>query len=64
MIITNVMSLKNASNLFQGRIFYEVVGDYPAPSFFSVQNETGAISVAADLRTDNLGLVSYIVSHA
>ncbi|RUS85647.1 hypothetical protein EGW08_006593, partial [Elysia chlorotica] len=44
-----------------GRIFYEVVGNYPAPSFFSVQNLTGAVSVASDLRTDNLGLTSYIL---
>lgn len=46
---------------FQGRIYYESIGDYPAQSFFVVQNTSGAISVTQDLRQDNLRLNSYLV---
>ena len=45
----------------QGRIYYESVGDYPAQSFFRVQNTSGAINVIQDLRQDNLRLSSYLV---
>lgn len=48
-------------NLLQGRIYYESVGDYPAQSFFRVQNTSGAINVIQDLRQDNLRLNSYLV---
>ncbi|XP_035826838.1 protocadherin Fat 4-like [Aplysia californica] len=44
-----------------GRIYYESVGDYPAPSFFKVDNLTGEVTTTADLRNDNLGLTSYIL---
>lgn len=44
-----------------GRIYYESIGDYPAQSFFMVQNTSGAISVTQDLRQDNLRLNSYLL---
>ena len=37
----------------QGSIRYEVTGDMPAPNYFEVSEETGAISVKADLKTDD-----------
>ncbi|XP_041364043.1 protocadherin Fat 4-like [Gigantopelta aegis] len=42
-----------------GRIFYQTDGDYPAPSFFDVNNVTGDVRVKQDLRHDNLQLGSY-----
>ena len=38
---------------FQGSIRYEVTGDVPAPNYFEVNEESGAISVKADLKTDD-----------
>ncbi|GFN78435.1 protocadherin fat 4, partial [Plakobranchus ocellatus] len=57
-----LLSVRATRSNLLGRIYYEVIGNYPAPSFFSVQNLTGAVSVSADLRTDNLGLTSYILT--
>ena len=37
----------------QGSIRYEVTGDMPAPNYFSVNEESGAVSVKADLKTDD-----------
>ena len=33
---------------------YNVVGKYPAPSFFSVHNDTGQVTIAQRLTQDNL----------
>ena len=41
---------------------YELVGDYPAPSFFAVDSTSGEVVTTADLRTDNLDLTTYNVS--
>ena len=35
------------------------MGDYPAQSFFSIGVESGAISIARDLKSDNLKLSEY-----
>ena len=35
--------------VFQERIVYEKVGDYPAPSFFDVNYETGVITTSKNL---------------
>ena len=35
--------------VFQDRIVYEKVGDYPAPSFFDVNYETGVITTSKNL---------------
>ena len=32
---------------------FEAIGDMPAPSYFDINEETGAISVKADLKTDD-----------
>ncbi len=37
----------------QGEIRYEVIGDLPAPSYFSINEKSGAISVKEDLKTDD-----------
>ena len=37
----------------QGSIRYEIVGDMPAPNYFDISEESGAISVKADLKTDD-----------
>ncbi|XP_046579032.1 protocadherin Fat 4-like [Haliotis rubra] len=42
-----------------GRMYYEIIGNYPAPSFFKVHNMTGEITVEENLRNDNLRLGSY-----
>ncbi|GFN79862.1 protocadherin fat 4 [Plakobranchus ocellatus] len=42
-----------------GQIRYEAVGVYPAQSFFSVDESTGAISLTGDLRNDPLKLTQY-----
>ena len=52
----------SARLVLQGRIYYEAIGDYPAPSFFHVDNTTGDVTVRSDLRTDNLQLGVYTVS--
>ena len=43
---------------------YEVVGVYPAPSFFGidVQNERAQVKVVKNLKSDSLQLRSYAVS--
>ncbi|XP_071105610.1 protocadherin Fat 4-like isoform X2 [Haliotis cracherodii] len=35
-----------------GNMVYEVVGEYPAPTFFGVNNRTGRVTVISDLRPD------------
>ena len=45
----------------QDRMQYEIIGEYPAPDFFSVNGETGEITVARDLREDSLQLSAYTV---
>jgi len=46
---------------FQGRVVYNITGDYPAPSFFNI-TKNGQIKIAANLKSDNLKSTSYIVS--
>jgi hypothetical protein len=47
----------------QGELVYAMVGDYPAPSFFSLEPKTGQLAVAADLKSDNLKSEEYTVSN-
>ena len=61
-ILCERVSDESGVGVSKGRIFYEVLGDYPAPSFFNVDNTTGEVRVVQDLRTDNLRLGSYTVS--
>ncbi|XP_060080745.1 protocadherin Fat 4-like, partial [Ylistrum balloti] len=42
-----------------GEIMYETVGDYPAQSFFGVNNKSGEVTIIRDLRQDGLNLLSY-----
>ena len=42
-----------------GRIYYEEIGDYPAQSFFQVQNTSGVVTVSQDLRNDNIRQSTY-----
>jgi len=46
---------------FQGRIYYEEIGDYPGQSFFDVNDLTGQVSVQQDLRNDGIRLGTYTV---
>ncbi len=43
---------------------YEIIGDYPAPSFFNIKDDDGQITVSNDLKTDNLKSTEYNVSTA
>ena len=45
----------------QGEITFRIVGDYPSPSFFRINDRTGEISVRRDLKSDNLKSVDYTV---
>ena len=45
---------------FQGRIKYEILGDFPAPYFFQVRDDSRRITVANNLKEDKAS--SYIVS--
>lgn len=46
--------------MLQGRIKYQMVGNFPAPYFFSINEDTGDISVAQNLKTDKAS--TYTVS--
>ena len=46
----------------QGTLTFDLIGDYPAPSFFDLDAETGQLSVARDLKSDNLKSEKYTVS--
>ncbi len=46
----------------QGQLRYEIIGDYPAPSFFQIKEDDGQITVKNDLKTDNLKSTQYDVS--
>jgi hypothetical protein len=41
---------------------YEMIGEYPAQSFFGVNNVTGQIRVIQDLRSDGLNTNQYKVN--
>lgn len=45
-------------------LVYEIIGEYPAQSFFGVDRLTGQISVIQDLRLDGLKTTQYKVIHA
>ncbi|XP_062579030.1 protocadherin Fat 3-like [Saccostrea cucullata] len=45
----------------RGRIQYEVVGIYPAPSFFDVDKDTGAIRITRDLKEDKSATGTYVL---
>ena len=46
---------------FQYSLVYEIIGEYPAQSFFGINNATGQISVIQDLRLDGLQTTQYKV---
>ena len=45
----------------QGRISYDLVGDYPAQDFFRINKENAEIRVRKDLKTDSLRSATYVV---
>ena len=47
----------------QEYIKFEVIGDYPARTFFAVGERSGEITVHSDLKKDNLKSTEYIVSN-
>ena len=49
--------------VFQGVIRYEVVGNYPAPTFFDVDPASGNVFVRQSLAFDSLLSTTYFVSH-
>lgn len=49
--------------IFQGQIQYDLIGDYPTESFFSINNDNGNIFTLTSLKTDSLRSNSYVVSH-
>lgn len=46
----------------QGNMVYEVIGDYPAPSFFQVNSSTGDINLVRNMKDDVAARTLYIVS--
>nr|XP_034314272.1 protocadherin Fat 4 isoform X3 [Crassostrea gigas] len=44
-----------------GRIQYEVVGIYPAPSFFDVDKDSGVIRIIRDLKEDKSATGTYVL---
>ena len=48
--------------LFQMKMNYEIIGDYPGPDFFAIELESGMVYVKRDLREDSLQLGAYTVS--
>lgn len=40
---------------------YEIVGDYPAQDFFSVNGTTGQVTIEKDLREDATKTLQYMV---
>ena len=48
--------------VFQGAIRYEVVGNYPAPTFFDVDPASGNVFVRQSLAFDSLLSTTYFVS--
>ncbi|XP_067672653.1 protocadherin Fat 4-like [Haliotis asinina] len=42
-----------------GAMVYELVGVYPAPSFFMVDTTSGDVSIKSDLKTDSAGTAQY-----
>lgn len=50
-------------SLFQGLIQYEIVGVYPAPTFFDVDKYSGGIRIIRDLKEDQIATGLYTVNH-
>ena len=46
----------------QSNLQYQILGQYPAPDFFSIDQSTGVIYISRDLRLDSLQLATYNVS--
>ncbi|KAJ8318063.1 hypothetical protein KUTeg_003154 [Tegillarca granosa] len=61
-VTRNIIQVQATRLNMVGRIYYEAIGDYPAQSFFGVQNVSGQVSVQANLRNDNLRLNSYVLN--
>ena len=40
---------------------YELTGEYPAATFFAVDQASGQVTIKTDLRTDNIGRLKYTV---
>ena len=57
----NVFKVRAHDPDLMEKIKFEITGDYPAPSFFSVNTNNGQISIKSDLKTDNLKSTLYKV---
>ncbi len=49
-------------SLSQGAMQYELMGDYPAQSFFAVERDTGRVYIQRSLLEDSLQLSAYTVT--
>ncbi|KAJ8319080.1 hypothetical protein KUTeg_004171 [Tegillarca granosa] len=50
--VSSIISVRATDSDRRGEIVYEVIGDYPAPSFFQVNSSTGEINLVRDLKED------------
>ena len=58
----NIFQFKAHDPDLQGTLTFDLIGDYPAPSFFRLDPESGQLSIAKDLKSDNLKSEEYTVS--
>ncbi|KAL5018737.1 hypothetical protein ScPMuIL_004459 [Solemya velum] len=53
---TSIISVLATKQNLLGRVFYDEIGDYPAQSFFAVDDVNGDVTVTDSLQTDSLRL--------
>ncbi|KAL5018741.1 hypothetical protein ScPMuIL_004463 [Solemya velum] len=56
-----VISTTATDGDLRGDIFYEIVGDYPSPSFFEVSNSSGMITMRRQVSSDSLLTETYYI---
>ncbi len=59
---SGIYTIKANDADLKGEIIYEVLGEYPAPKYFTVGRTSGVIRVNGNIKTDPLRLMSYTVS--
>ena len=50
------------ASLPQGDLIYEIIGDYPGPDFFAIDESSGKLTLIQDLKADSLRSDKYLVS--
>jgi protocadherin Fat 4 len=60
-VLTSVARVEANVPVVSGSLRYEINGQYPAPDFFSINQDTGIISIKRDLHLDSLQLASYLL---